>query len=423
MPDLCARIAGIASPNPFWLASGPSTNTGDQVSRAFDLGWGGAVWKTLCDPVQNTSSRLGALRHEGVRLLGATNIELISDRPLGANLREMAEVKRRYPDHALVASLMFDTRAAWVDAVRRCVDAGVDGLELNFGCPHGMCERGMGSVIGQEPSVNETITRWVVEASPLPVLVKLTPNVADIVPHGLASQRGGAHGISLINTVQSVAGVDIDRFVPYPSVGGLGTHGGLSGPAIRPIALHMVGSLARCPEFHLPISAIGGISEWRHVVEFLLLGASTVQVATAVMHHGFGIVEDLRQGLSGWMEGHGFERLSDVVGRALPNLVDWGSLDLNFESVARIDPRRCTGCQDCVVACRDGGHQSIHPIPGSRVPRVDEDTCVGCNLCALVCPVDGCITMVQVDNGLPPVSWHDHVERGLPVRPRKGVRG
>jgi dihydropyrimidine dehydrogenase (NAD+) subunit PreA len=422
LPDLRAQMAGIASPNPFWLASAPSTNTGDQIMRAFDLGWGGAVWKTLCDPIQNTSGRLGALHHDGARMVGFSNIELISDRPLETNLRELAAVKRRYPGHAVVASLMFGTREAWVDAVRRCVDAGADGLELNFGCPHGMCERGMGSAVGQEPQVNETITRWVTEVSPIPVLVKLTPNVTDILPHGLASQRGGAHGVSLINTVRSVIGVDIDRFVPLPSVGDQGTHGGLSGPAIRPIALAMVGTLARSRQFHLPISAIGGISEWRHAVEFMLLGASTVQVATAVMHRGYRIVEDLIEGLEDWMDDHGFARLSDFIGKAVPRFVDWGALDLNYESVARIDRDRCIGCRCCVVACRDGGHQCIHVDPGSSAPRVDEDACVGCNLCSHVCPVEGCISMIRVDNALPSVSWDEHVADGTPIRPRKGVR-
>lgn len=421
MPDITANCAGIVSPNPFWLASAPPTNTGDQIMRAFDHGWGGAVWKTIGDPIQNVSSRFGAMNHNGARMVGFNNIELISDRPIETNFREIAEVKKRYPKHAVIASLMFGPRDEWKDAVKRSIDAGPDGLELNFGCPHGMCERGMGSAVGQEPKVNEEITRWVVEESTIPVLVKLTPNVGDIVPHGLASQRGGAHGVSLINTIKSIMGVDLDHFAPLPIVRGAGTNGGYCGPAVRPIALHMVAQLARSREFRIPISAIGGVSEWRHAVEFMLLGATSVQVATAAMHYGFRIVSDMIDGLQDWMRDHGFQKLDDFVGLAVPNYKEWGELDINYEVVARIDREKCIGCQLCVVACRDGGHDCVKVEDGSRVPKVDEEECVGCNLCSHVCPVGGCITMAEVESGWPAVSWNEHLAKGTPIRPRKGV--
>src|SRR5690606_24511471 len=211
----------------------------------------------------------------------------------------------------VVVSLMVETREEWKDIIKRSIDAGADGLELNFGCPHGMCERGMGSAVGQEPRVNEEITSWAVEFSSVPVLVKLTPNVAEILPHGLAAQRGGADGVSLINTIKSVIGVDIDRMVPEPRVAGLSTNGGYCGPAVKPIALHMVAALARDDEFRLPISGIGGISNWRDAVEFLLLGASTVQVCTEVMLRGYRVVEDMIEGLTEYMRERGFARLGD----------------------------------------------------------------------------------------------------------------
>ena len=229
--DLTANCGGIITPNPFWLASAPPTNSGAQIMRAFDAGWGGAVWKTLGTPIQNVSSRFGAMHYKGTRAIGFNNIELITDRPLEVNFREIAEVKKRYPKHGVIVSLMVETRDEWREMIKRAVGAGADGLELNFGCPHGMCERGMGSAVGQEPALNEKITSWAVEYSSVPVLVKLTPNVADIVPHGLAAQRGGAHGVSLINTIKSIIGVDLDTFVPRPLVNGRPYHDLVHGSA------------------------------------------------------------------------------------------------------------------------------------------------------------------------------------------------
>ena len=422
MPDLSTNVGGITAPNPFWLASAPPANSGEQVMRAFDLGWGGAVWKTLGQPIQNVSSRFGAVHHRGTRAVGFNNIELITDRSLETNFKEIAEVKRRFPKHAVVVSLMVETREEWKDIIKRSIDAGADGLELNFGCPHGMCERGMGSAVGQEPAVNERITSWAVEYSTVPVLVKLTPNVGDILPHGLAAQRGGAQGVSLINTIKSIVGVDLDRFVPMPRVSGLSTNGGYCGAAVRPIALHMVAALARDHEFGLPISGIGGITNWRDALEFLLLGASGVQVCTEVMLRGYRIVEDMTEGLEQYMRDKGFASLGDLIGRAVPQYSEWGNLDLNYETVARIDADKCIGCYDCVVACHDGAHQCIHPNPdGSRVPIVDEDECVGCNLCQIVCPVPECIEMAEVDNQFAPATWNDHLHDGAALRPKKGA--
>ena len=425
MPDLSTDTGGIRSPNPFWLASAPPTNSGLQVQRAFEAGWGGAVWKTLGTPIRNVSSRFGGHAIGGVRGAGFNNIELITDRPLEANYREIAETKRLFPDRAMVVSLMFETSEEWREHIARSIDAGADGLELNFGCPHGMCERGMGSAVGQEPEVNERITSWAVEFSTVPVIVKLTPNVSEIVPHGLAAKRGGAQGVSLINTIKSLIGVDIDRFVPEPRVGGASTNGGYCGAAVKPIALHMVAALAREQSFGLPISGIGGVTNWRDAVEFMLLGASTVQVCTEVMLRGHGIVEDMIDGLDTYLATHGFASVSEMVGKAVPNFREWGELDLNYETVAKIDAAKCIGCQLCVAACHDGAHQCIHPQPGTRVPRVDEAECVGCNLCQIVCPVADCISMERVEHAVSPASWNEHVAdpAGHPLRPKKGSHG
>src|SRR3954471_20317103 len=328
MPDLSIEFCGVRAPNPFWLASAPPTNSEYQVRRAYDAGWGGVVWKTLGhEPVVNTSSRYGGIDFDGKKLVGFNNIELITDRTLEVNLKEIARVKKDYPNHALFVSLMVEsTRAAWHDITKRTQDAGADGLELNFGCPHGMSERGQGSAVGQVPDYACLITEWVKEVATVPVMVKLTPNVADVAAVGRAAVNGGADALSLINTVNSIMGVDLDTLAPKPSVGGLGSHGGYCGPAVKPIALNMVAAVAGDPAIGVPISAIGGIQAWQDAVEFLLLGAGTVQVCTAVMHYGFRIVEHLASGLEGWMREKGFARIDDFLGRSVSRLQPWGAL-------------------------------------------------------------------------------------------------
>ncbi|HXE75409.1 MAG TPA: NAD-dependent dihydropyrimidine dehydrogenase subunit PreA [Candidatus Xenobia bacterium] len=416
MADLSINLAGIRSPNPFWLASGPPTNTGGQVMRAFEAGWGGAVWKTVGEPIINTVSRYGGIDLGPQKLMGLNNIELISDRPIETNLREIAEVKRRFPRHAVVVSLMVESRReVWHDIVKRTEATGCDGLELNFGCPHGMSERGMGSAVGQVPEYTTMITEWVKEVARTPVLIKLTPNCTDVARMAEAAAQGGADGISLINTLNSVMGVDLDTFAPRPAVRGWSSHGGYCGPAVKPIALHMVSACAK--RVRIPISGIGGISTWQDAAEFLALGATSVQVCTAVMHYGFRIVEDMIDGLANYLDAKGFASVNDLRGRALDNVRDWGELDLNYKIIATIDPAKCIGCHLCYVACEDGAHQCIEEYPaggngGMRVPRVIEDECVGCNLCALVCPVESCITMTEVETGKSPMSWNDLMKQG-----------
>ncbi|MCA8829247.1 NAD-dependent dihydropyrimidine dehydrogenase subunit PreA [Hymenobacter pini] len=410
MPDLSINFAGIKSPNPFWLASAPPTNSGYQVMKAFDAGWGGAVWKTLGVPVVNVSSRYGSVNYRDKRMMGFNNIELISDRPLADNLREIEEVKKRFPHHAVIASLMVQSRQEWHDIVRDAENAGSDGIELNFGCPHGMCERGMGSAVGQEPEVLQTIVEWVMEVARIPVIVKLTPNISDITEPALAARRGGANAISLINTIQSIVGVDLDSFAPYPIVDGKGSNGGYCGPAVKPIALNMVKNCAQHPDVRLPISGIGGIETWRDAVEHILLGASSVQVCTAAMHYGFGIIREMTSGLEQYMTEKGFRTIDDMVGRALPNVKHWEDLNLKYKVTASINPDKCIGCQLCYTACEDGAHQSIRLQEGTRVPEIIDENCVGCNLCSLVCPVEQCITMERRDDGTQHRTWKERTE-------------
>ena len=414
MADLSTNLAGIKSPNPFWLASAPPTNSGYQVNRAFEAGWGGAVWKTLGGPIVNVNSRYGALSYRGHRVMGFNNIELITDRPIEDNLKEIVEVKKLWPDRAVIVSLMVESNPeAWHEMVKRVNDTGADGIELNFGCPHGMSERGMGSAVGQVPEYCKQITEWVMEAAQIPVIVKLTPNVASVVPPGLAAQAAGADAVSLINTINSVTGVNLDTLIPNPNVHGKSAHGGYCGPAVRPIALNMVGDLSHHAEFNLPISGIGGIETWRDAAEFILMGSTCVQVCTAAMKHGFRIVTDMITGLSNWMDEKGFAKIDDFVGLSAQRLSDWGDLDLNYRIMANIDKEKCIGCQVCYIACEDGAHQAILlPKNGSRVPVINEEACVGCNLCSLVCPVEGCITMQVQEEGKPVKSHNDYIAAG-----------
>ena len=412
--DLSVDLAGIKSPNPFWLASAPPTNSGYQIMKAFDAGWGGAVWKTMGVPVVNVSSRYGAVHYRDTRMMGFNNIELISDRPLKDNLREIEEVKKYFPDHAVIGSLMVESKTEWHQIIKDVENAGVDGIELNFGCPHGMCERGMGSAVGQEPIVLQTIVEWVMEVAQVPVIVKLTPNITDVTEPAKAARRGGADAISLINTIQSIIGVDLDRMVPTPIVDGKSTNGGYCGPAVKPIALNMVKNCAQDSEVQLPISGIGGVENWRDAVEHILLGASTVQVCTAVMHYGFGIVREMIPGLEGYMREKGFSSVSEMVGKALPNVTTWENLNLEYSVKASINNDKCIGCQLCYIACEDGAHQAIglSEDGDSRIPHIIEENCVGCNLCSVVCPVEDCITMVRKDDGAKHETWKNRTAAG-----------
>ncbi|MEM8850698.1 MAG: NAD-dependent dihydropyrimidine dehydrogenase subunit PreA [Pseudomonadota bacterium] len=404
MADLTSTFVGIKSPNPFWLASAPPTDKEYNVRRAFEAGWGGVVWKTLGSegpPVVNVNGpRYGAIYGADRRLLGLNNIELITDRPLETNLREIKAVKRDYPGRAMVVSIMVPCEeAAWRAILPRVEETGADGIELNFGCPHGMSERGMGSAVGQVPEYIEMVTRWCKQYSRMPVIVKLTPNITDIRKPAAAAKRGGADAVSLINTINSITSVDLDTMSPEPSIDGKGSHGGYCGPAVKPIALSMVSEIARDPETHgLPISGIGGITTWRDAAEFISLGCGNVQVCTAAMTYGFKIVEEMKAGLSRWMDGKGYASVEDVVGRAVPNVTDWQYLNLNYVAKAKIDQDLCISCGRCYAACDDTSHQAI-AMSSDRTFTVIDEECVACNLCVDVCPVEGCIDMVAMAPG------------------------
>ena len=416
MADLTCKIGGVTSPNPFWLASAPPTDKRINVERAFEAGWGGVVWKTLGEagpPIVNVCSRYGSIDYNGQRMIGLNNIELITDRPLEINLEEITAVKKVWPDRAMVVSLMVPcNEKAWRDILKRVEQTGCDGVELNFGCPHGMSERGMGSAVGQVPEYIRDVTGWCKQSTGLPVFVKLTPNITDIRFPARAACEGGADAVSLINTINSIVSIDLDTFSPEPSVAGKGAHGGYCGPAVKPIALSMVSEIARDPETrNLPISGIGGIGTWRDAAEYIALGCGNVQVCTAVMRFGFKIIDDMVDGLNNWMDSKGFQTLEDFRGKAIENVTDWNQLDLNYKTLAVIDQDKCIECGLCHIVCEDASHQAISKHKsenGKRTYTVIDDECVGCNLCSLVCPVKGCITMEAQDTGLPYLNWGNH---------------
>jgi len=406
MADLSTVFAGIRSPNPFWLASAPPTDKAYNVNRAFEAGWGGVVWKTLGEdgpPIVNVSGpRYGALHTPDRRLIGLNNIELITDRDLHLNLREIKEVKRNWPDRAMVVSLMVPCEErAWKAILPLVEDTGADGVELNFGCPHGMSERGMGAAVGQVPEYIEMVTAWCKQYSRLPVIVKLTPNITDIRNPARAAKKGGADAVSLINTINSIMGVDPDSLTMSPSTGGMGSHGGYCGPAVKPIALNMVAEIARDKETAgLPISGIGGVGTWRDALDYLALGAGNVQVCTAAMVYGFKIVQEMHSGLSNYMDDKGFRSVSEIVGKALPTVSAWQFLNLQHITKAVINQDSCIQCGRCHIACEDTSHQAITASKdGKRYFEVKEEECVGCNLCVIACPVPECITLRDLAPG------------------------
>ncbi len=404
MADLTSNFLGITSPNPFWLASAPPTDKEYNVRRAYEAGWGGVVWKTLGEdgpPVVNVSGpRYGAIFGPDRRLMGLNNIELITDRSLDINLEEITRVKRDYPDHALIVSLMVPyDEGAWKEILDKVEATNADGVELNFGCPHGMAERGMGSAVGQVPEYVEQITRWVKKHYARPCIVKLTPNITNILGPAEAAKRGGADAVSLINTINSITSVNLDAMCPEPMIDGMGTHGGYCGPAVKPIAMNMVAEIARNPETAgLPISGIGGVTTWRDAAEFMALGAGNVQVCTAAMTYGFKVVQEMISGLSQWMDEKGHKSTADFVGLAVPKVTDWQNLNLDYVTKAEINQELCIKCGRCYAACEDTSHQAIE-MGEDRVFTVKDDECVACNLCVNVCPVEGCITMRELKPG------------------------
>jgi dihydroorotate dehydrogenase subfamily 1 len=320
--DLSITVNGIKFPNPFLLGSGPPGTNARVLAKSYEAGWGGAVAKTVSlesAKVVNVVPRYGKLRSKtSGEVIGFENIELISDRPIDVWLEEFREIKKEYPNNVLIASIMEEyEKSRWQELTRMVQETGVDGFELNFSCPHGMTERKMGSEMGEHPDLTEEVTSWVTEVATIPVWAKMTPNITNIREPALAAARGGAVGISAINTILSVIGVDLETMRPMPTVEGYAVPGGLSAQAVRPIALRMVSQLALGLPEGVTISGIGGIENSHDALEFMLLGASTVQVCTGVMLQGVKMIDELKEGVEKYLTDKGFNSVAEVVGKSL----------------------------------------------------------------------------------------------------------
>lgn len=392
MTNLALEFCGIRYMNPFVLAASPCTDDEEMVARAFAAGWAGAVLKTTSVESQVVSlayPMMHGLDYEGRRLVALQNIDLISEHHIDVVEGRIRRLKKEFPGRVVVASIMGQQQEDWQQLVRRVESAGADMIECSFSCPHGMPEKGMGSTIGQNPELTEKTARWVKEAAKnIPVVIKLTPQIADITAAAAAVKRSGADGVCAINTVKGIIGVDLDSFSPYPQVNGKSCIGGISGAAIKPVALRCVAEIAR--KVDIPITATGGISNWRDAVEFLLLGARNLQLCTIVMQHGYRVIADLTDGLQNYLEGKGFRSVEEIVGLALPNLVEHSQLPRQHKALCALRSDKCLRCGRCYLACRDGGHQAID-IGADRLPIIDKEKCVGCGFCTAACPVSGCL--------------------------------
>lgn len=395
--DLSIDFLGVKCENPFFLSSSPVGSNYDMVAKAFDTGWGGVFYKTIGIFIPDECSpRFDITTKESTRWTGFKNMEQISDKPLELNLEYINRLKRDYPDKVVAVSIMGSSEEEWKELSKLVTQAGADMIECNFSCPQ-MTTSTMGSDVGQNPDLVYEYTKAVVSETDLPVVAKMTPNLGNMEIPALAALKGGAKGISAINTVKSITNINLDFMTAMPVVNGKSSISGYSGAAVKPIALRFIADLLRHPELKATqISGMGGIETWQDAAEFLLLGARNIQVTTSVMQYGYRIVEDMINGLSHFMDEKGFNNLDDLIGLALPNIISAEELDRDFKIIPKIDEEKCVSCGRCYVSCYDAGHQAIDWEDENRLPKINEN-CVGCHLCLNVCPVLDCIIPGEVE--------------------------
>lgn len=385
--DLSIDFLGVHFDNPFCLASSPVGNCYEMCRKAYQAGWGGVYFKSVAPAsfvINEVSPRFDTLRKEGTDFVGFKNMEQTSERPFEDSMADMARLKKEFPNKVLIASIMGPTEADWTELARRATATGADMLELNFSCPQ-MTTHAMGSDVGTNPELCEKYVAAAKRGTNLPIVAKMTPNITDMVPSAEAALRGGAAGISAINTVKSIANLDLQNLVGMPMIDGKSSVSGYSGKAVKPIALRFVNELyKRIPG--VQISGIGGIETWEDAAEFILLGARNLQVCTAIMEYGYRIIDDLTSGLAYYMEERGVDHLEDLVGLASENMLPAEELDRSYKVYPAFDMDKCVGCGRCYVSCYDGAHQALAWDEETRRPVLDRERCVGCHLCALVCP-------------------------------------
>ena len=383
--DLSCDFLGVHLENPFLLSSSVAASTYGKIARAFEMGWAGACFKTLCDFVpQEASPRYSALPAEH-GFSGFKNIEQLSCNSLQEDLDIIRRLKRDYPGKVIIASIMGRSDGEWERLARLSQEAGADMIECNFSCPN-MEQNGLGVDIGQNPEAVARCTRAARRGCTVPLLAKLTPNVADIRPFARIAMQNGADGIAAINTVKCLMGMNLDTYATEPSVQGRSGVGGYSGCAVKPIALRFIWEMASDPQLHkIPISGMGGVDTWRDAIEFLLLGANHVQITTAVMQYGARIIDDLLDGLKWYLREKALPRLAELQGLGVENVTELDELNRRTKLLPRFNRQKCLGCGRCALSCRDGGHEALRMENGR--PVMDPKVCVGCHLCVLVCPV------------------------------------
>ena len=389
-PNLAIDFCGIRCENPFFLASSAVCTNYEMVARAFDGGWAGVFYKTIClQEIKEVSPRFDAMHNNAIHgdFYGFRNMEQLSENPVDMDFDILRRLKQDYPTKVVVASIMGQTEEEWIKLAKMAEEAGCDAVELNFSCPQ-MKHEGMGSDVGQSPELVKTYTACVKQSVKIPVIPKMTPNITHISEPAAACVEAGADAISAINTIKSVT-MTFDS-----EVSGQRTISGYSGRAVRPIALRYILELAQMtpkrPNDQSPktleLSGIGGIETWRDALEFIQLGCSNVQVCTAVMQYGYRIIDDLILGLQRYMAKRGVSELQQLVGERLEKFLHPDSLDRDTIIYPKFDKELCIGCGRCEVSCSDGGHQAIVFDHETRRPRLVGTKCVGCHLCRLVCP-------------------------------------
>ncbi len=381
LPTLAIDFCGIHCENPFFLASSAVCTNYEMVAHAFEMGWAGVFYKTICkQEIREVSPRFDAVK-EGTSFIGFRNMEQLSENPYEVDFDILHRLKKNYPSKIVVASIMGQTEEEWIELAKMSEDAGCDAVELNFSCPQ-MRESGMGCDVGQDPELVTFFTAYVKRTVKIPVIAKMTPNIAHIAQPAMGAYFAGADAISAINTIKSVT------LGEGSEVNGCQTGSGYSGKAVKPIALRHILAMAKNPIMkNIQYSGIGGIETWRDALEFLQLGCGNVQVCTAVMEYGYRIIDDLILGLQTHLQERGIEHLGDIVGERLPSFFLPSDLDRSTMVYPTIDREKCIGCGRCYISCCDGGHRAITFDKETRQPHIAGAKCVGCHLCRLVCPV------------------------------------